>query len=1293
MPCHWFLAGAVFSWHVPLRLATATAAGCITSTDVDEGDCEFRDPSVMMQTLGHSLWGKTKTSSTTTMSATTERPDYNVELTSSKTGKLDDVIAKTWLDAENWAVQVLKRLKFIEETDHSCSDCLSPPSGEWICCFERKVDGATVIATVDVPIMGAQLVVRLQYEEDMDSDLAAYTHSLHLEPRDRRVLAQNFKQQGVYQKSQLKNRDPADIFNGIQRSELTKSKFSDVQAQAQAMKQELEAARTKMEEASKSGNAALASEAQAQLNQVMSQLDGVAVGNADLSTSGQQAEMNKAIQSGGFVNGHALTTSQLIAMNGVFRGMNLFTDEPTALKAQAVELVPQYAQMSEDQLALYVEMRPEVDSEEFFIESQKATDLQVANGMVDAFGSSAFHTSVDSWQAAVDIQSSYGGGGASGGQSKSKSGGSAQDHQDSDSKRLETSIKTLAKSQYFLQPKLLIDISESMLQMSPSFQADSHQASYVLCVSQGRQNCSSFLHLPAPNSNSSTPDASQAGSSGSSLEVRFLVTNVENTIVLSQAKLRSDMESAFGDFIAFVAHAPNVSARVELYRPARAFSPDGTFTSIQVVVTLSPADFATYSNVETYHAKGRLQPYCKKILLSIPHIDQARIRNASNPINFLDNDLSYFFVSWSPLTKTGKTGGTFDFIGVPEPGLVQDDQVVPALLYNYGSHVCPHVTMGGWWRITANYASTVSQQRLQVEVATAQAMEKARAEAWGVDATAAGSKPGTASGGASGGTSHSKGSDDNSHSSDGSKDAELSAMKNATMEIEQTWKGGAPGVAPQNWRRSLDESMNSNWKAIQRDLTRCIGIWSFVKDPKLGEALCEAWVASFLKAQKLSNTSVPLVLQQAACSTTKNMQHLISYARNASAWKQKEEQQQGEMRCEREQPGTYWSPPDRCVKKQCFCSLPDASTASKGTSGIDCPANGETDCLGCCTNQQRSRCSKSACAFNHVLKSGAAGYFCQLATCHEQYDDTVCCTPKYMGRHFSLEFQVSSKDDCGTDSDIYGQLEGSNWKGKKQLLESSADDFQQGKQESFVYDLADPRVPTKICVENKGDDELCLDWVKIYNLDAEEPALVGKAGGWPPLSDDDGEAAEPAQTRGDISILGPEAMSRPDKRSHRGALDLDLGLSDDEDDDAGRVGGGSAKREESIGELLGDSKELKFGVPARQRRQQGFRLGGGVDPLQALVDQTRPPITEDDEPDSEFEREFERAVAGAASSMPARPAPPEPSAEPAGDDLDDIVGEIGDILGDEQLTSARRTLRRSQTAPTAALDHHTAELE
>ena len=33
--------------------------------------------------------------------------------------------------------------------------------------------------------------------------------------------------------------------------------------------------------------------------------------------------------------------------------------------------------------------------------------------------------------------------------------------------------------------------------------------------------------------------------------------------------------------------------------------------------------------------------------------------------------------------------------------------------------------------------------------------------------------------------------------------------------------------------------------------------------------------------------------------------------------------------------------------------------------------------------------------------------------------------------------------------------------------------------------------------------------------------------------------------------------------------------------------------------------------------------GGGIDPLQALVDQARPPVREDDdddEPDSEFER-------------------------------------------------------------------------
>eukprot|EP00439_Symbiodinium_sp_Y106_P018437 s414_g2.t1 len=114
-----------------------------------------------------------------------------------------------------------------------------------------------------------------------------------------------------------------------------------------------------------------------------------------------------------------------------------------SLKAQAVSLKPWYAQMSDDTLALYSQLRPEIDSQEFYIESQQASDLQVANGMVDAYGSlcfriqdrykhaltqasSAFHTSVNSWQAGIDITSSCFAGGGSGGDTKSKSSGQSK---------------------------------------------------------------------------------------------------------------------------------------------------------------------------------------------------------------------------------------------------------------------------------------------------------------------------------------------------------------------------------------------------------------------------------------------------------------------------------------------------------------------------------------------------------------------------------------------------------------------------------------------------------------------------------------------------------------------------------------------------------------------------------------------------------------------------------------------------------------------------------------------------
>lgn len=103
-----------------------------------------------------------------------------------------------------------------------------------------------------------------------------------------------------------------------------------------------------------------------------------------------------------------------------------------------------------------------------------------------------------------------------------------------------------------------------------------------------------------------------------------------------------------------------------------------------------------------------------------------------------------------------------------------------------------------------------------------------------------------------------------------------------------------------------------------------------------------------MQAQNLTRTQVPLKIQQAACSTTQNMQYLIQYTHNASSWKK----QQAADKCEAEHPGYYYTPAGKCLPKQCYCTIELGRRA--GTRGVDCPENGKTDCEGCCTPQQRS---------------------------------------------------------------------------------------------------------------------------------------------------------------------------------------------------------------------------------------------------------------------------------------------------------------------------------------------------
>ncbi|CAE8616965.1 unnamed protein product [Polarella glacialis] len=183
--------------------------------------------------------------------------------------------------------------------------------------------------------------------------------------------------------------------------------------------------------------------------------------------------------------------------------------------------------------------------------------------------------------------------------------------------------------------------------------------------------------------------------------------------------------------------------------------------------------------------------------------------------------------------------------------------------------------------------------------------------------------------------------------------------------------------------------------------------------------------------------------------------------------------------------------------------------------------------------------------------------------------------------------------------------------------------------------------------------------------------------------------------------------------AHRSVMNMDLGLSDDEDRTppprGGRGGVRGAKKEESISDLLSGSRKdsaSMFGGPPRARSTPSFLMsgGGGGDPLDMLSQMgsrggRKPPVEEPpDDEDLAFQLEMQKQMGMAgldssqgpssssaprqrsASPMPRREASPHPHPSSShGDGSDESLADIvGDILGDE---APARSPRRAQAVP------------
>eukprot|EP00438_Fugacium_kawagutii_P030360 Skav223243 [mRNA] locus=scaffold2231:425287:429253:+ [translate_table: standard] len=442
------------------------------------------------------------------------------------------------------------------------------------------------------------------------------------------------------------------------------------------------------------------------MNDVLAQLSSISVDEADLSTDSAKKLLNAAINSGGFVSGSQLLPSEVIAFNGVFRGIALMIGGE--LRGPAVEFKSSYAQMPEDQLMQLYQVHPEANS-----------------------------------------------GGGSGGQSKSKSGGSADDRHNSQSEKMKKKITSLYKSQYFFQPKMTLAISQDMLQLSPQFQSRCDKVSYSICVDQNLPNCSKWIDdddHPHPGNNTDNK-------TNMTLGITAILSNVQ-WLSFSSGPIQPAFEDAAANYFASVAGAKRVDVKVSTARPGRWYGGD-RWTQVLLQLSLTPATISQYASIMKMHNKGRLDTGLLQVVEAARGMSDIRIPNQTDPSKYLQRAWTYFIMSWEAAEASKSVKDMYqvyepDATGLLDP-VASSDQLLLSLMYDYGTHICPKVTLGGWWRITANYASTVSQERLNVEQAATSYIKEAEAESWAYDANAGGAYRGI-SGGASGGQGSSSGS-------------------------------------------------------------------------------------------------------------------------------------------------------------------------------------------------------------------------------------------------------------------------------------------------------------------------------------------------------------------------------------------------------------------------------------------------------------------------------------------------------------------------------------------------------
>jgi hypothetical protein len=168
---------------------------------------------------------------------------------------------------------------------------------------------------------------------------------------------------------------------------------------------------------------------------------------------------------------------------------------------------------------------------------------------------------------------------------------------------------------------------------------------------------------------------------------------------------------------------------------------------------------------------------------------------------------------------------------------------VDHLFRDFGTHTCTRAMLGGWWKISAQYYSTDQHKVVEMSTVTTNAIDNQveksshfnfKVEAWKNEL---GFKYNDKT--------------ETQQKENSRKDLinkEVIKDNNSMVDISQEWKGGISGLQSEDWRASLDDSMNSNWKIIDRYVDSCMGLWRWVEDDEdLKSKICEGWRKGFVR--------------------------------------------------------------------------------------------------------------------------------------------------------------------------------------------------------------------------------------------------------------------------------------------------------------------------------------------------------------------------------------------------------------------------------------------------------------